>query len=159
MEIALEKYEPKDNAALFSFERDNRAYFEKMVPGRGEEYYNFHVFEEIMKSLLEEQNRGISYFYLIKNDSGEILGRMNLVDIENGNSGHLGYRVAEKAVGKGIATKAVQLLVKEARKIGMKEIHAKTTVDNIGSQKVLERNGFKNVPSEEVGFVYYFWKN
>jgi ribosomal-protein-alanine N-acetyltransferase len=40
-------------------------------------------------------------------DGGEVLGRFNLVDVEDG-SAELGYRVAEHAAGQGLATAAVR---------------------------------------------------
>ena len=167
MNITIEKLRESDDEKLFAFELENRAYFEEMVPSRGDEYYNFENFKEKNKALLDEQSKGLSYFYLIKNEDGLILGRINLVDIDkNQGMGHVGYRVGESYIGKGIANKSVNLLLTTINKQGIKEVLAKTTTDNIASQRVLEKNGFKHISTsdeafemngESLRFVYYKW--
>ncbi len=66
MDITLDKLLMTDAEALLTFERENRAYFEKMVPTRGDDYYNIASFIERHKALLDEQAKEESYFYLIK---------------------------------------------------------------------------------------------
>ena len=154
-----------DADELFNFEVENRTFFEEMVPTRGDEYYNFENFKKGLETLLEEQVIGSSRFYLIKDKDSSILGRINLVDIDEANKiGYLGYRVGEVHTGKGIANKALKLLVERVSNEEIKQIKAHTTTNNIASQKVLEKNGFDRVStsSEEfdmngqmVSFVYY----
>lgn len=108
-----------------------------------------------------------SYFYLIKDIEGVILGRMNLVDIDlSQNSAYIGYRVGQKFTGQGIAIKAVRLLLEDVDNLGISKIFAKTTTNNIGSQKVLEKTGFKKrelsdegfiMNGEHIRFVNYLW--
>ncbi|MRX74345.1 GNAT family N-acetyltransferase [Bacillus lacus] len=167
MEIRLEKLRPEDAKKLFEFELENRAYFEKMVPSRGEAYYNFDAFKNSHEALLNEQTKGQSYYYLIKDENGLILGRMNLVDIDKtSHSGFIGYRVGESYTGKGVANKALKLLLETHNRQGIKHILAKTTTNNIPSQKVLEKNGFKHISTgneelimngNSLHFVYYKW--
>lgn len=167
MDISIEKLHKKDAEELFNFETENRAYFEKSVPSRGEEYYDFETFRKKHQDLLEEQENGISYFYLIKDKNSSIVGRMNLVDIDrNKRTGHIGYRVGEIHTGKGIANKALKLLLMDISKENIREVHAKTTSNNIASQKVLEKNGFKQVSAgneefimngENMKFVNFVW--
>ena len=80
------------------------------------------------KELLKEQEDAISSFYLIKDGSGIIVGRINLVDIDpiNGTA-HVGYRIGEAFTQKGIANEALKLLVKLAPELNVTQIHAKTT--------------------------------
>jgi [ribosomal protein S5]-alanine N-acetyltransferase len=166
MEIYIELIKEQDEPNLFQFEFNNRTFFEKMVPSRGEEYFNH--FSERHSGLLKEQQEGTSYFYLIRNDSGDIVGRINLVDIDwETCSGSLGYRVGEAFTGKGVAGRALKLLLHEIKKYNVTEIHAKTTTHNIASQKVLERNDFIRTSistdeiqfnGETVRFVHYIWK-
>ncbi|NBJ69968.1 MULTISPECIES: GNAT family N-acetyltransferase [Clostridia] len=166
MNIRLTKLKDTDAEALLAFEYENRDFFETMVPGRGDEYYNLIEFLKRHEALLTEQNLGISHFYLIKDDNDNILGRMNMVNLDKQRHGVLGYRVGQAYTGKGIATKALQLLIKEAIALGIKQLHAKTTNHNLPSQKVLQKNGFhyektELVPfvmnGEKVKFVYYKW--
>lgn len=83
MDIVIKKMQEEDFEKLYEFELENRAYFEEIVPSRGDDYYNFEIFKQRNKALLDEQHQGLSYFYLIKNKEDKVLGRMNLVDIED----------------------------------------------------------------------------
>ncbi len=65
------------------------------------------------------------------------------------NWGYLGYRLGEKYIGRGVATKAVKLLLDEAANYQVTEIHAKTTNNNFASQKVLEKNHFSRISIDE----------
>jgi ribosomal-protein-alanine N-acetyltransferase len=73
---------------------------------------------------------------------GTVAGRINLVDVENG-SANLGYRIAERATGRGLATHAVhQVCEIAAGEYGLVELRAAATRDNAASQAVLARTGF-----------------
>lgn len=117
---------------------------------RGDDYYSFGTFEIRHKELLKEQEDAISSFNLIKDGSGIIVGRINLVDIDpiNGTA-HVGYRIGEKFTQKGIANEALRLLVNLAPELNVTQIQAKTTSDNIASQKVLVKNGFERISINE----------
>ncbi|MDF2065171.1 GNAT family N-acetyltransferase [Bacillus sp. Cr_A10] len=165
MDILIELLKEKDAEDLLKFELENRAFFEEMVPSRGDDYYNPQIFKERHKDLLEEQEQGVSYFYLIKNLEGSILGRINLVDIDKSlKEAYLGYRVGRVNTGKGIANKALKLLIDSLKEKNIKTIIAKTTTNNIASQRVLEKNGFLEFVNEEhekqddkLKFLYYSW--
>lgn len=167
MEIKLEKLQEADAVKLYEFELENRKYFETMVPSRGDDYYKKETFRVNHELLIDEQTKGISLFYLIKDKNDLILGRMNLVDIDQSlNLGHVGYRIGKAYTGKGIANKALKLLLSTLNKEEIKHVLAKTTTNNIASQKILENNGFKNVDSsneefemngQQLKFVYYEW--
>ena len=51
---------------------------------------------------------------------------------------------------KGIGARALKLLLET--EIGVKKIKAKTTTNNIASQRVLEKNGFKQVYIDDNAF-------
>ena len=60
----------------------------------------------------------------------------------------LGFRIAEKAVGRGLATAAVrQVCATAVRTYGLRSLRASVAVDNAGSRAVLSRGGF--VPTGE----------
>jgi len=155
MNISLEKLSFQDAEELYSFELKNRYYFEELVPSRGDDYYSYDFFIKRHQDLLKEQSEGNSTFYLIKNEVHEIMGRINVVDVDSTHQiGHLGYRIGKEFTGLGVATKAVALLLKNSV---LREIHAKTTLINIGSQVVLEKNAFKKQVSapDDKEFVHY----
>ncbi|SDC23690.1 ribosomal-protein-alanine N-acetyltransferase [Pelagirhabdus alkalitolerans] len=169
MKVELEQLQEADARSLYEFECKNRSYFETMVPSRGDDYYGFESFKKRHSTLLDEQAKGEGLYYLIKNAEGLILGRMNLVDIDDDvQLAYIGYRVGEEYTGKGIANEALKLLLGAVGEIGIKQISAKTTTHNIGSQKVLEKNGFEYVSTSDaefmmnglnLKFIYYMWSS
>ena len=100
----LERLRPDHAAAVLAFELENRAYFAATIPDRGDDF--FEHFADRHASLLAEQDAGLSVFHVLVGDHLEVLGRFNLVQIGNGTA-DLGYRVAQKAAGRGVATAAV----------------------------------------------------
>ena len=71
-----------------------------------------------------------------------MLGRFNLYRFEDGTA-ELGYRVAQHAAGRGVATAAVQELCRlAAARHGLHTLRAATSRDNAASQKVLAKAGF-----------------
>ena len=144
MKIQLKACTALDAEELYAFELENRPYFEQSIPSRGDDYYMPETFKQRHASLLQEQREGTSFFYLIKGEDGEILGRINLVDRDvTTKRVELGYRIGQNHTGKGIAKEAVRLLIGQCRKLDIKEIQAKTTDGNIASQKILTSNGFR----------------
>ena len=165
MELYLKQLTQEDAEKLYAFECENRAFFEKMVPERGDEYYQYENFLERHRALLDEQQKRLSIFFLIKDKTGNILGRLNLVDINQDiGTGHIGYRVGEAFTGQGVTDRSLTLLLRDIDKYNVKEIHAKTTLNNIPSQKVLLRNGFLLTNTEEdqasgETFLHYLWSH
>ncbi|MGX2998746.1 GNAT family N-acetyltransferase [Streptomyces sp. JNUCC 64] len=133
--------------ALLAFERDNRAYFAASVPDRGDAY--FTDFAARHRALLAEQEAGHHYFHVIVDGEGEVLGRVNLVDVTEGEA-ELGYRIARKATGRGLATDAVRRMVDTARGYGLHSLWARVSVDNPASRAVLVRTGFTRVGEREL---------
>jgi ribosomal-protein-alanine N-acetyltransferase len=134
-----------DADSLFEFEVENRSYFDTIGLSRSDAYYNRTSFQEILENLVAEQEKDIHYMYLVMNVQGEVIGRVNLTDVikEPLSKAELGYRIGEKHQGKGYATAAVKLIVKEASLVHkLHRIEAGTSPQNIGSQIVLIKNGF-----------------
>jgi ribosomal-protein-alanine N-acetyltransferase len=131
--------------ALLAFERENRVYFAASVPDRGDEF--FAQFDTRLAQLLEWQAAGTDYFHLLVAEGGEVVGRVNLTEVGDG-SAELGYRIAQKVAGRGLATAAVRM-VREvaATEYGLSRLRARVRLDNVASRKVLEHNGFVAVGS------------
>ncbi|KON90118.1 acetyltransferase [Sporosarcina globispora] len=167
MDIFIEKLQKNDAVNLLQFELENRIFFEEMVPTRGDDYYTPEIFNERLAALLDEQIQGVSQFYLIKDRNQKVLGRINLVDFDEYQKVcHLGYRIGQEHTRKGIASKALALLLESLIDTTIRVIKAKTTTNNIASQKVLEKNGFEKVDTsdeqieinkQKVNFIFYKW--
>ena len=135
--------------AVLAFELANRAYFATFISDRGDEYFDH--FTEQHNALLAEQEAGTCIFHVLIDEDGAVLGRFNLVNIEDGTA-ELGYRVAQHVAGRGVATATVQDLCRlAAARYGLRTIRAATTHDNVASQKVLAKAGFVPAGPAEPG--------
>ncbi|TDV52387.1 GNAT family N-acetyltransferase [Actinophytocola oryzae] len=143
----LERLTRAHAPALLDFERENRAYFAAAVTDRGDDY--FAHFTDRHEALLSEQATGACHFHVVVVD-GEILGRVNLVDVADGTA-ELGFRMAKKATGQGLATAAVRAVsTLAATKYGLTRLRAAARIDNLGSRTVLTRTGFTPTGEERV---------
>ncbi|MFE3829548.1 GNAT family N-acetyltransferase [Streptomyces sp. NPDC059092] len=134
--------------ALLAFERENRAYFAASVPDRGDAY--FARFEERHRVLLAEQEAGVCHFHLLVDGGGVVWGRVNLVDVADG-AAELGFRVAERAAGRGVASAGVRRVCELAgSEYGLSSLRARAAVDNAGSRAVLTRTGFTQAGEVEL---------
>ena len=147
-DIMIELLREEDAEEFLLFETENRAFFERTISGRGDAYYQLDNIRAILRKLMEEREKDLCYMYLIRNRDREIVGRVNLVSVVRGGfqKAELGYRIGEKHNGKGCATQAVRLAMREAfHTHGLHRVEASTAPDNIGSQIVLIKNGFQFV--------------
>ncbi|WTW94980.1 GNAT family N-acetyltransferase [Streptomycetaceae bacterium NBC_01309] len=135
-------------SAVRAFELANREYFAASVPDRGDAY--FKDFDVRHSVLLAEQDAGMHYFHVLVAPEGEVVGRVNLIDVADGTA-ELGYRVAKHATGRGLATAAVRTVcVRAGAAYGLTSLRAVTTLDNPASLAVLARTGFEAVGEEDV---------
>ncbi|MFJ9392081.1 GNAT family N-acetyltransferase [Nocardioides sp. NPDC101246] len=126
--------------AVLAFELANRAYFAASISDRGDDF--FDQFTDRYNASLTEQEAGICAFYVLVGEDSSVLGRFNLYNVENGTA-RLGYRVAERIAGRGVATATVQDLCRIATAMhDLRTLRAATSHDNAASQKVLVKAGF-----------------
>jgi len=134
---------PSDEAAVLAFERDNRAYFAKSISDRGDSF--FEEYPDRHRDLVVEQEAGSSAFYVRVDEHGAVVGRFNLYDIEDGTA-RVGYRVAERVSGRGVATSGLRTLCQIAHQdLGLSKLTAAASNENGASQRVLLKAGFSYV--------------
>jgi len=76
-------------------------------------------------------------------EDGELVGLCSVARPPVGGEVHIGYGVAPGRQGKGAATRAIaDLLLWAGADPRVALVSAETGVDNVASQRVLERNGF-----------------
>src|SRR5690606_915581 len=146
--ISLHPLTPDDAKKVLRFERENRAFFERVIPGRGDAYYDLTAVHASIERSIAARLAGTDFMYVIRDADGEVVGRINLADTreEPVRTAELGYRIGARHSGEGYATRAVGLLLEEAfGLLGMMRLEAVTTPTNVGSQIVLLRNGFAYV--------------
>jgi ribosomal-protein-alanine N-acetyltransferase len=126
--------------AVLAFELANRAYFAASISDRGDDF--FAQFYDRYSALLAEQEAGICAFHVLVAEDGSVLGRFNLVDIED-HTAELGYRVAQHATGRGVATAAVREVCRlAAARHGLRTLRAAVARQSVASQRVLTKAGF-----------------
>jgi len=100
---------------------------------------------------LADQQAGVCAYYVLVADEGKVVGRFNLYDLVNGTA-EVGYRVAERVAGRGVATSALQDLCRIAgEQYGLQTLRAATSSDNVASQRMLTKVGFVATGPAEVG--------
>jgi [ribosomal protein S5]-alanine N-acetyltransferase len=131
---------PDHASEVLAFELANRTYFAAFVSDRGDTF--FEEFSERYDELLAERESPRDAYYVLVDDDGSVLGRFNLYDIEDGTA-DVGYRVAERVAGRGVATAGVRELCRlAASEHGVRRLRARTTHENVASQRVLAKAGF-----------------
>lgn len=136
-----------DAAALAELYSVNRQFLEPWEPLRDEAFYTTAGQHARLEQSQDFLRAGTGYGCVIEY-ADQIVGTVTLSTIVRGpaQSAHLGYWVAESVNGRGVATRAVTLMLEIA--FGELELHqvlAGTLLHNTGSQRVLERNGFGRI--------------
>jgi [ribosomal protein S5]-alanine N-acetyltransferase len=134
----LTRGDARELAALYAANRNFLAPFE---PERGDAWFT-------APGQRDRLSRPIAGWRFAIVDDGRIAGSITISDVVRGafESAHLGYWVAQDRNGRGLATAAVAAAVEFA--FGPAKLHrlqAGTLVDNHGSQRVLEKNGFERI--------------
>ena len=142
--ISLELLSEENSLGVYSFEKENREYFERNLPPRPANYFDLEGFKEITRELLTEQRNCAVYMHLIRDSQGVMVGRINLSVLKgNRKTAELGYRIGENVTNLGYASEAVKLVLEKAFiTYGFNRIIAGTARDNLASQRVLLKNGF-----------------
>ncbi|MBZ2038439.1 GNAT family N-acetyltransferase [Streptococcus sanguinis] len=142
--ISLELMSEENSIDLYTFEKENREYFERNLPPRPDNYFDPEGFKEITRELLTEQENHDIYMHIIRDVQGVMVGRINLSVLgSDRKTAELGYRIGENVTNLGYASEAVRLVLDKAfHTYGLNRIIAGTATDNLASKRVLLKNGF-----------------
>jgi predicted acetyltransferase len=83
-------------------------------------------------------------FWLVKNNQiilGESRLRHSLTPALEAYGGHIGYVIRLSQRRKGYGTLILKLTLEKARAIGIQRVRVTCDTDNIGSARIIERNG------------------
>lgn len=137
-----------DAAALASLLREDRDFLAPYEPARPDDYATGDGQRTAVQAALDQFRRGSSLPHVVLDEAGQVVGRITLSGIVRGpfQSCSVGYWVSSAANGRGLATAAVGEIVRTAfQELGLHRVEAGTLVDNVRSQRVLERNGFVRI--------------
>jgi ribosomal-protein-alanine N-acetyltransferase len=143
--IHIRTLQLEDAPELLRFERVNRAWFEHHIEPRGDAFYTSEGVHEHVMQYLAAHTRSTWHPCVIVDQSGAIVGRANLKNIDlTAGVAEVGYRMAQQCVGKGLATEAVRHLVELARsQWKLERLVAYVGVENAASASVLGKCGFQ----------------
>ena len=111
---------------------------------------SYNVFEKF-ENYREEKNLkpdrvGAHFFWLVDDEEdyfiGEISIRHTLNSVLERYGGHIGYGIRFGEWNKGYGTVMLKAALEEAKKIGLTKVLITCDDNNIGSAKIMEKNGF-----------------
>jgi [ribosomal protein S5]-alanine N-acetyltransferase len=129
---------PGDARDLLALRLANREFLAPFDPVRPDEFFTLEAQTEIARNA-----DGLAFAIL---DDGRLAGTISLSNVVHGpfRSATVGYWVDAKRNGRGLASRAVAAVVEHAfGSLGLHRLQAGTLVDNVASQRVLEKNGFE----------------
>ena len=138
-DFVLEKITPNMKKAqeLLSVINDNRDYLSTYL----EWIDDYTTSEKTLANITKSYSNDVcSYFITI---DGKIAGKIGFVDVDE-NMGEVSYWLAKEYTGRGIMTRALNLMSDIGfNKIGLNRIQLTLDVDNICSEAVAKRCGFQ----------------
>ena len=135
---------PDDAAPLLAFEQANRAWFERHIDRRPDDFYSIDGVHAHVAQFLDQHAQGRMHPCVIVDEYGQLIGRANLKDIDREQGvAEVGYRIGELQAGKGLATAALRHLIDLAQgEWRLASLSAYAIDGNAASIRVLERCGF-----------------
>jgi len=143
--VSIRLVSAHDAARLSELETENREYLQAGGPVRSDHYVSVEGQRELISGMLEAHRSGTCAPFVVEAD-GAVVGRILLAAIVRGGfqSASVGYWVTESMSGRGIASRALQLLVDHAfGELGLHRLEAATTLANAASAHILTRAGFE----------------
>lgn len=131
-------------AALADAYRRNRVHLEPWEPTREESFFTERGQEASIAAQLSAMRSGHVACWVVT-AGGRVVGRVNLNNIVMGvlRSASVGYWVDAEHLGRGVATAVTGFACERAVERGLHRVEGSTLLDNVASQRVLERCGFE----------------
>jgi predicted acetyltransferase len=133
---------------------------------------NGHTYQEWLTWMQADQHEETcpphhvpqTLYFLVRQDDGRLLGAISIRHRLNEDllhtGGHVGYGIRPSERRKGYATQMLALALEKCRSMGMQKVLVTCDKDNIGSAKVIMKNGgiYEDEATEEDGTVVLrFW--
>ncbi len=151
--IKLRLIEESDTDFFFELMQNKeyqKHYLERLIPK------NYNEAKNEVKKYVKDRENNFAYYFIIERGNTKI-GVLDIYKImQKDKRGSIGYGIKKEYWNKGYASKACKLGLKFIKtKLKLHSVEATSEPDNIGSCKVLEKNGFKRI-----GIIkdYYFDK-
>lgn len=154
--LTIRTLRPDDASQLFAFEQANRAWFERHIDPRPDDFYSPAGIAAHIGQFLQQHAQGRLHPCVLLDEHGVLLGRANLKDIDVATgTAEVGYRIGQRQAGKGLATAALRHLIALAHDAWRLERLCAYAIDGNGASiRVLERCGFvREAPVPQLAMV------
>lgn len=138
------KYETSFMEAVDEYTAEGRSYEALMLHQTGSFDGMIQYYANAEKGIgLPEGYVPATEFWIVDGDKfiGRVSIRHELNDYLTNFGGHIGYAIRPSERKKGYGTKALDLGLIEAKKLGINKILITCNTTNIGSKKIIEKNG------------------
>jgi len=138
--MILRPLAPTDAGELAALRVENREFLAPFEPLRNDRFFTFDGQREWI-----EHGTSAAFAILAEN---RIAGTVTISNVVHGpfHSATLGYWVAERLGGRGLATRAIGEVVEMTfGELGLHRLEAATLVDTLPSRRVLEKNDFEPI--------------
>ena len=136
---------PDDAPALLEIALEDSDFLAPWEPLHDDQWLTEAGQLAVISEKLDQHRLGLALPHVVLDDGGTVIGRITLNNVVRGafQSCSVGYWIRSAANGQGHATAAVRAMLRVAfDELGLHRVEAGTLVHNVGSQRVLERNGF-----------------
>lgn len=135
--------------ALAAYYVRNRAFLAPYEPAREEAFFTAEYQKNVLQgeTVARAEGRGYRFYIQRRNAPEEIIGTIGLNNVVWGAfcSAHLGYKLDEGFLNRGIMTWAVGEVTRFAfEQAGLHRVEANVMPRNGASLRVLEKNGYEN---------------
>jgi ribosomal-protein-alanine N-acetyltransferase len=141
----LRFFTQEDAFALLAFELRNREYFKQFTFLKSDEYYTIENIKIVIDRYIRLKNhQEMDRFGIFLKSDDTLIGMIALNDILPPlKSAYVGYQIDQVYANRGYTTKALALIIDYAfNTLDLHRLEAGVMPANVGSIKVLERNGF-----------------
>ena len=100
---------------------------------------------DLIDRLLKRENKGAHlYASVILRSNNKVIGNVMLFDFDDeAHHAEVGYLFSKEYWGQGFGTQSLRLLDELAfKEMRLHKLHAKVVAENIGSLKILQKNGY-----------------
>lgn len=144
--VILRTFTVNDAQQVTQLVARNKYYWSQFEPLHHDHFYTYDTqYRKIVESLnLMRANREY-VFGIFDQETTQLIGQVSLFSMKRlpYASGLIGYSIDEKFVGQGVASEALSLAIQFAFQTAkLHRLEAYVSPHNIGSIRVLEKNGF-----------------
>jgi ribosomal-protein-alanine N-acetyltransferase len=145
--IYLRQWQPQDAVALLAYRLENRSFLQPFEPAQHNDQFTSQFAEQKIEQWIDESVSDIGYaFGIFLKESDLLVGTIHLNRVIRGPLFNclVGYSMAQRFNGQGLMTEAVGISLTIAfGPLGLHRVEAGVMPRNIGSMRILEKNGFR----------------